>query len=90
MTYALRTIDTVAELAADLNRKIAEGATFCHEGYTVATFHVRPHGWAADNAPLAWGIVPRWHYPDRPDLGEFGGSFMPLREAFSLVEKGHP
>jgi hypothetical protein len=34
-----------------------------------------------------WGIVERWVYADRPELGEFGGGFVNLADARALLAR---
>ena len=46
--------------------------------YIVAKY-ANPQGREYDfdgNGRYDWGVVERWTYDDRPDLGEFGGAFV--------------
>jgi hypothetical protein len=46
--------------------------------YIVAKY-ANPQGAEYDfdgNGRYDWGVVERWTYDDRPDLGEFGGAFV--------------
>lgn len=77
MTYApYDTLEAAQWLAKELTEKqiratcgaIREGATeFKYE----ALRHTRP-----DQMYPKFGIIGRWKYPDRPELGWFGGAFV--------------
>jgi hypothetical protein len=45
--------------------------------YVVEPYPDGTPGWTRATA-TRFGVVRRWHYADRPELGEFGGEFMRL------------
>lgn len=47
------------------------------ERYTMPNSKFR-HSTIGDAYHFEWGVVERWRYDDRPDLGEFGGAFVDL------------
>lgn len=66
-------------LAAGLRiKRIGRHASLTSNGYnkTVTDYQVTLY----TNTTL-WGVVERWRYSDRPDLGEFGGAFIDLMDA---------
>lgn len=69
------TKERAEELAAILNEQT--GATF--RDNPVERFEVHAHSWAPNSRiPTSYGIVARWRYADRPELGVFGGEFLAL------------
>jgi hypothetical protein len=59
--------------AADIARKVV--------GYNVACYRSRFDTNGIDD----FGIIERWEYVDRPDLGEMGGAFVAVDTAYNLI-----
>ena len=86
MTYAIENREQVEATANALYAKLEAGARHYFEGKPVTRYIVTAHRWQPENSiESAWAIVPRWIYPDRPDLPEFGGEAIPYREALQRL-----
>lgn len=65
LTYSTPSVAAADEYAAELN----ERDPFYDPSRPTTRYVVTRYG-------AEWGIVRRWRYADRPELGEFGGAFI--------------
>jgi hypothetical protein len=68
--------DEAEKRAAQLNSERIGETALSGYGKIARRYTVQPHAWECDGTPRLWGVVERWTYADRPDLGEMGGAFV--------------
>jgi hypothetical protein len=72
------------ELAAKLTARVGRCAfpdNGEQPGLRVAVAYV-----PTQNGPHAFGVVERWRYADRPELGDFGGRFLPRPLMLAVID----
>jgi hypothetical protein len=67
--------DISERIAARLNSLADTYVTRPTNRYVVEPYPDGSRGWRRDTA-TKFGVIRRWRYADRPELGEFGGEFM--------------
>lgn len=60
------------EYATELNRL----DRFYDPSRPTVRYVVAPYATNELSQPLQWGVIRKWRYADRPELGEFGGAFV--------------
>lgn len=77
------TLEEANRLAVELNSgpRVRMGQLIMGGKAYVTGYWVRPHEWTEGGDPISWAIVERWKYVDNPDLGEFGGAAIFIKDA---------
>lgn len=78
MTHApWNTYEAAAWVAKELTeRQIRARCGAIHAEATEFAYEARRHDSREDPCRATYGIIGRWKYADRPDLGWFGGQFV--------------
>jgi hypothetical protein len=82
--YYATTQDDAERLAASLSPQIGKHASLTPNGYDKTVTGYRVERYAGGKG---FGIVERWVYDDRPDIGEMGGGYVDLNNARRLINR---